>query len=815
MTPNVKRYVLFDEAFCRAGLTLAIATAMGCGAARAGDKLDMSFIQGGAGIDRETWAALNGTYAPGRYLVDVSLNSKDVGKQILNVTPHETEALCLTQSWLEKSGIYLSREYFREGYDGSRQCYVLSKAPSVKVDFDVSTQSLSLAIPQRGLIKMPESVEWDYGTSAFRVNYNANANSGRNNMSAFGSADLKANICRWVVNSTATASGGKGGGNETSLDMFTATRSIRSLRADLAVGKTQTGNSLLGSAGTYGMSLSRNNSMMPGNLGYVPVFSGSANGPSRVTLSQNGRILYSEMVPAGPFSIADVPLYNSGDVTMKVTGENGKTQEQVFPLSVIGGQLSPGQHQFSIAAGLPDNDSDMEGGVFAASYGYGFNGLTLQAGGVFNQHWLGGSVGAVVGLGYLGAVSAQGAYMAAKYQKQPNRSGNKVQLAWTKQLAMTNTGLRLSWSRQHEAFETMSSFTPSNNPTGLWQNDNKGRRIKDEFNGGISQPIGGLFSLSMSGWQRSYYPQSVRYGYAADNGQETGATGTLSTQIKGASLNIGTSGSRNSQGVNNWALSASISVPFTLLERKYSSSTSINSSRGGGLGINSGVSGSLSDSFSYGLGGGRDGDGGTSSYLNASYAGERAWMSGALNQSTSGGTSGSVSASGSMMGMPAAGGILLSRTTGDTVAVVNVKDTPGVKVSSGYGETDSDGNLVVAVNSYDVNTVTVEAGSLPLNTELTTTSHRVVPSDKAVIWMPFEALKVRRYLLQVKQKDGAFVAGGTWARDDKNTPLGFIANHGVLLINTVDVPGDITLGQCRIPAAKLQETEKLQEITCE
>lgn len=79
----------------------------------------------------------------------------------------------------------------------------------------------------------------------------------------------------------------------------------------------------------------------------------------------------------------------------------------------------------------------------------------------------------------------------------------------------------------------------------------------------------------------------------------------------------------------------------------------------------------------------------------------------------------------------------------------------------------------------------------------------------------FEALKVRRYLLQVKQKDGAFVAGGTWARDDKNTPLGFIANHGVLLINTVDVPGDITLGQCRIPAAKLQETEKLQEITCE
>ncbi|WP_249940313.1 FimD/PapC N-terminal domain-containing protein, partial [Escherichia coli] len=53
---------------------------------------------------------------------------------------------------------------------------VLTKAPSVKVDFDVSTQSLALSIPQKGLVKMPENVDWDYGTSAFRVNYNANAN---------------------------------------------------------------------------------------------------------------------------------------------------------------------------------------------------------------------------------------------------------------------------------------------------------------------------------------------------------------------------------------------------------------------------------------------------------------------------------------------------------------------------------------------------------------------------------------------------------------------------------------------------------------
>ncbi|EIG9453421.1 F4 (K88) fimbrial usher FaeD [Salmonella enterica] len=798
--------------FRRGALALAMAAAFASTTTVAGEKLDMSFIQGGAGINPEVWAALNGNYAPGRYLVDLSLNGKDIGKRILDVTPQDSEALCLTDAWLTGAGVYVSADYFREGYDATRQCYVLTKAPSAKVDFDVSTQSLALSIPQQGLVKMPENVEWDYGTDAFRVNYNANANTGRHNTSAFGSADLKANVGRWVVSSSATASTGDSGDNEATINMFTATRAIRSLSADLAVGKTSTGDNLLGSTGTYGVSLSRNNSMKPGNLGYTPVFSGIADGPSRVTLTQNGRMLYSEMVPAGPFSVTDVPLYTSGDVTMTVTGDDGREQKQVFPLSVMSGQLSPGEHEFSVAAGMPDDDSDLEGGVFAASYGYGLDGLTLRAGGVFNRDWQGASAGTVLGLGYLGAVSADGAYATAKY-RDGSRSGNKVQLAWNKQLALTDTGLRVSWSRQSAEYEDMSSF----NPAETWLQQNQGRRTKDEWNAGISQPVGGLFSLSVSGWQRSYYPASTTgsYRYAGDNGRDTGITGSLSTQIKGVSLNLGWSGSRNTQGENNWSASASVSVPFTLFDRKYSSSTSVSTGKDGGTGFSTGVSGSLNDRFSYGFGGGRDSGGGGTGYLNASYSGDRAYLSGTMNHSTGSGTSGSVSASGSVLAVPAARDVMFSRNSSDTVAVVNVKDTPGVKVTSGDGQTNGDGNLVVSLNSYDWNTVTIDAGTLPLNTELATTSMKVVPTDRAVVWMPFDALKVHRYLLQVKQRNGEFVPGGTWARDSKNTPLGFVANNGVLMINAVDRPGDITLGQCRIPAAKLQETEKLQEITCE
>ena len=88
--------------------------------------------------------------------------------------------------------------------------------------------------------------------------------------------------------------------------------------------------------------------------------------------------------------------------------------------------------------------------------------------------------------------------------------------------------------------------------------------------------------------------------------------------------------------------------------------------------------------------------------------------------------------SGTGLTMPAARSVMFSWTTSDTVAVVGVKDTPGVTVTSGSGRTDGNGHLVVPLNSYDLNTVTLDAGSLPLDTELSNTSRQVILSGQAV-----------------------------------------------------------------------------------
>lgn len=782
---------------------LMMFTLLGGGSVLAEDRLDMSFIQGGSETDAAAWAALNSTYVPGRYLVEVVLNGRELGKQVLDIQPEDAEALCLPDAWLTKTGIHIQPDWFKAGYDASRQCYVLTRGQAVQVEFDVSTQTLTLTLPQQGLLRQSEKADWDYGTSAFRLNYNLNASKGKNNNTAYGSADLRANAGRWILSSTASGSAGDGGSRTAMITMFSASRAIRRWNADLVLGKTQVGDGLLGSTGTYGVTLTHNNSMRPGELGYRPVFSGIAGGYARVTLTQGKNTLYSEMVPPGPFSVTDVALYGSGDVTMTVTEADGRIQTQIFPLSVIAGQLSPGQHEFSLSAGVADDDSNLEGGLMSASWGYGLNGLTLRAGTTLHQQYQGVTSGLAVGLGVLGAVSAEGAWAIRKYEYQPSQSGSKAQLAWSKQLETTGTGVRVSHSRtMTDTFPSLSDFDPND----IWQKNRKTRNIRSEWNAGVSQGVGGLFSLSVSGWQRRYYH---------DSGKDTGLTGTLSTQVKGVSLNLGVSGSRNTQNEREWAVSASVSVPFTLFEQRYSSNTTVSTSGSGGAGVNTGISGNLNDRLSWGVSGGRDSDGEMSSSLSANYAGERAMVGGNLNQSERGGGSGSFSLNGAVLAVPAARSVMFTRITSDTVAVVGVKDTPGVRVTSGDGQTDGGGNLVVPLNSYDSNTVTIDAGTLPLDTELGQTSRQVVPTGQAVVWMPFDAVKVRRYLLQVRLPDGEFVPGGTWAKDEKGAPLGFVANNGVLMLNVIDIPGAITLGGCTIPAGKLEETEKLQEIRCE
>lgn len=78
--------------------------------------------------------------------------------------------------------------------------------------------------------------------------------------------------------------------------------------------------------------------MLPPRLrGYAPQITGIAETNARVVVSQQGRVLYDSMVPAGPFSIQDLDSSVRGRLDVEVIEQNGrkKTFRSIQPRFLI------------------------------------------------------------------------------------------------------------------------------------------------------------------------------------------------------------------------------------------------------------------------------------------------------------------------------------------------------------------------------------------------------------------------------------------------------------------------------------------------
>ncbi|MGY6409387.1 fimbria/pilus outer membrane usher protein, partial [Proteus mirabilis] len=61
--------------------------------------------------------------------------------------------------------------------------------------------------------------------------------------------------------------------------------------------------------------------------GYAPEIHGIANTNAKVTVTQNGRLIYEKTVPAGPFVINHLKNTVQGQLDVRVEEQNGKINE--------------------------------------------------------------------------------------------------------------------------------------------------------------------------------------------------------------------------------------------------------------------------------------------------------------------------------------------------------------------------------------------------------------------------------------------------------------------------------------------------------
>ena len=192
----------------------------------------------------------------------------------------------------------------------------------------------------------------------------------------------------------------------------------------------------------------------------LPTVSGSAAVPSTVEVFVDSLRTFAHDVPAGPYSIANLPvLSGSGTARMVLRDASGRAVETSLPFYTSPQLLRPGLFDFSLEAGFPRTSyatrsnaySERPAGSASGRYGV-TDWLTLEAHGEGGAGLFDGGVGLVTNAGALGVLS-----LAGRGSYFDGAGGFQAYAAFETRLF--GVSLSLSSQRTFGAFEDLASVT--------------------------------------------------------------------------------------------------------------------------------------------------------------------------------------------------------------------------------------------------------------------------------------------------------------------------------------------------------------------
>ncbi|MEG1346623.1 MAG: PefC/AfrB family outer membrane usher protein [Hafnia sp.] len=778
-------------------------------------------------------------YPAGQYYVDVSLNDVLTGRMPLTISPEDEQAgqLCLSPEWLQNAGIFFLPEAYADTLDKVRGCYMPGRKAGTQLNLDMSTLALKVSIPQAWLPEKNDAVRWDYGINGLRVRYNGNFNKniqhpayGDSSLNAYGNVNASLNLGRWVLSADMTGTR-NGEGSEFTTDSLTLSTAISRIQGDLLLGRSRSRTELFTDVDFYGAAVRSNSNMRSWqSRGYAPVITGVATSTSRITVTQGGYTIHSQVVPPGPWRLDDIASTGNGSLLVTVEDDGGRKTVTEYPVATLPSLLRPGDSAWNVAAGqrnhsgrVEDAFSSGDGTFSLVSYDRGFSEITLNMAAIVHNRYQAAGLGLTRTLGAWGAVSGSVNGSQAEYDDGSTRRGVSATVKYAKSFT-SNTDIQLLTYRYQSPGYTEFANWRSDERYGCsgslsdWQGYDAGRQYayncftgqeKSRYEARLSHRLDSAY-LSGSYWHQTYW---------GDQRDTYGAGLSLSTTVmKDISVYLNANWSRNAwSSQDNYSGSLGVSVPFTLGGVRHYSSNSVGYSRGGDPTFNTSASATLSDRLNYSVSAGTDTKHNSSAGASVSYAFDRLQTSMAvsLNRDTStlsGNLSGSAIAT-------AQTGLLLTKESSETVAVLRIKDTPGVTFN-GSLPTDSRGNTVIYLSGYNPTSISINPENVPDSAELLNTSYEVVPTEKAIIYREFGFQQVLRYILRLRDGQGNVMTGGS-AVTEQGLDAGFITNNGVLLMNLLAAPQTITVtqrggGQCRFNAAGLKaDIYSVQEVRCD
>lgn len=751
----------------------------------------------------------DGQQLPGSYLVAVSVNDKRK-KQGDYTVDFQYRGDVLTPN-IEKDELLLfginPEKITLVFYKNEK--YIDFEKSDIKFDFSFFSKSLVLYVPNQSLInnssELAHESQWDDGINALYLNYDAKLYHRRvkydssNNESYYASLNPGVNIGSWRLRNSGIWMKGYDGESEYQNSYIYAERDIRSLKSKLLLGESSTGSEIFDSVPFKGVRLSTSDNMIPYlERTFVPTVRGVANSVAQVDVRQNGYIIYSTEVPAGPFALSDIPAAEGSDMEVTVTEDNGSVQRFTVPYNAPAISIKSGSLKYDVTFGKyrPYYNVSRKDNFSHFTIIYGFNDLLTGYTGVqASNNYFSGAIGFGFNFNELGAVSLDGIYSKDGYNN--DEDGSAVRVRYKNLLSETNTTFDIaSYQYASKNYSTFAdAMEKSMRHSYDWKKKNDTSiRIRQSFSDY------GLLDLSLN---KTTYWNKKDESYAAFN------YSTL--LLRNISFTVGWNKYFDSYYSDQEdVFSASISVPFGKMinsgsanlryqiinERDDSISNSVSLN---GMAYNNRLAWNVTQSVNS-----KEHNNNRTS-LSSSLKNSFGTMNAMYNHSHmvtqyGGGINGSIVLhdKGITFGQRITGAAALIDTDGsENITVLN---KPGVI-------TDSNGfAIVTGLGSYRKNDIYLEQSKISSDTSIDKTISSVVPTDSALVRAKYSTMKGSKAILKLLDRNNVPIAFGSVVSVQDKSSTGIVGDDGRVYMSGLDGSGILKVQwgknsqeQCQIP----------------
>lgn len=429
---------------------------------------------------------------PGNYLLNIYVNGKEISKsQDIKIIDSQSELdrICLDSKQLALIG--LKNEVYEHIIAASNsECKSVTSVAGSGIKVDLSTGSLLITIPKSQLEFQDDNWRppsaWEDGLPGVILDYNINTNvtwpdEGHQNQSASIYGVLGGNAGPWRMRGDYQGSyyHSTGVKNPSQIQFdwtrFYAYRAIKNIASKLLIGESNITSDIFDSWRYFGVSLSSDEQQLPPALrGYAPEVTGIAKTNAKVTISQQGRVLYETVVPSGPFQIRDLKNSVGGDLDVEVQEQDGSVQRYQVVASSLPYLTRPGSLRYNFTVGRPEYDThSLQGPVFSmGDMSYGLTGQTsLYGGAIFSNDYNSVAAGIGQNLDVVGTIS--GSIVRAK-SVLPGRedTGQAYKVSYYKGFPDINGQLTVaSYRFASDKYHTMQEFLDYSYDKNAYQNE--------------------------------------------------------------------------------------------------------------------------------------------------------------------------------------------------------------------------------------------------------------------------------------------------------------------------------------------------------